>query len=78
MAVTTPIILVSIAIQMMTVQRPGHEDVVFPVSTSKYGIGSASGSMKTPTGNFDIYQKIGDGQPLYEMFEGREPVGIWD
>lgn len=78
MEVTTPIILVSVALQMMIYQRPGQPDMVFKVSTSKYGTGFTPGSAQTPTGNFDIYQKIGDGQPMYEMFEGREPVGIWD
>ena len=76
--IASGIILVSVHLQMMTLQLPGKKDQVFGVSTSKYGMGTAAGSMKTPTGNFNIYQKIGNGQPLYEIFVGREPAGIWD
>ena len=53
----------------------------FPVSTSRFGIGQASGSFQTPLGRFRIYQKIGGEQPLNTVFRGRVPVANasdWD
>jgi hypothetical protein len=53
----------------------------FPISTSRFGLGQASGSFQTPLGRFRIYQKIGDGQPLNTVFRGRVPVATrsdWD
>lgn len=49
-----------------------------PVSTSQYGVGTESGSYKTPTGRFRIAEKIGSGAPLGARFEGRKPTGeVW-
>jgi hypothetical protein len=46
----------------------------FPVSTSRFGLGHASGSFQTPLGRFRIYEKIGKGQPLKTVFRGRIPI----
>ena len=46
----------------------------FPVSTSRFGLGQASGSFQTPLGRFRIHQKIGGDQPLNTVFRGRVPV----
>jgi L,D-transpeptidase catalytic domain len=53
----------------------------FPVSTSRFGLGQASGSFQTPLGRFRIYEKIGGDQPLNTVFRGRVPVANrsdWD
>jgi lipoprotein-anchoring transpeptidase ErfK/SrfK len=53
----------------------------FPVSTSRFGLGQASGSFQTPLGRFRIYQKIGGDQPLNTVFRGRVPAADpsdWD
>jgi hypothetical protein len=53
----------------------------FPISTSRFGLGQASGSLQTPLGRFRIYQKIGGDQPLNTVFRGRVPVpnpSDWD
>jgi len=47
----------------------------YAVSTSRFGIGSESGSYKTPEGRFRISEKIGDGAPPGEIFVGRAPTG---
>ena len=47
----------------------------FPISTSGFGLGSESGSNKTPLGRFAIGEKIGDGAPLGTVFESRVPTG---
>lgn len=46
----------------------------YPVSTSRFGLGSEEGSFKTPTGKFRIGEKIGDGMPLGTVFKSRRPV----
>ncbi len=47
----------------------------YVVSTSKFGIGSEPGSYKTPTGQFRVAEKIGDGAVPGEIFISREPTG---
>ena len=47
----------------------------FPVSWSRYGVGVAPDSKKTPTGRFRICEKIGASQPSGAVFEGRKPTG---
>ena len=46
----------------------------YPVSTSRFGIGTEEGSMKTPTGRFRVAQKIGDGLPSDVVFQSRVPL----
>ncbi len=48
----------------------------YPVSTSSFGIGNQNGSYKTPLGEHSIAQKIGVGCPAYEVFVGRQPLGV--
>lgn len=50
----------------------------FQVSTSEKGMGFTEGSFRTPTGTFEICEKIGDGEPVLTRFVARVPVGIWD
>jgi len=47
----------------------------FPVSTSKFGLGTEVGSYKTPTGRFCISEKIGEGAPHGAIFRSRVPTG---
>ena len=46
----------------------------YPISTSRFGLGSKEGSLKTPTGRFRIAERIGDGLPLGTVFKSRRPV----
>ena len=46
----------------------------FPVSTSRFGVGEAEGSFRTPTGRFQVCEKIGDIYPINTVFRGRVPV----
>ena len=43
----------------------------YPVSTSRFGIGTEEGSMKTPTGRFRVAEKIGAGLPSDAVFQSR-------
>ena len=50
----------------------------YVISTAANGIGFEEGSYCTPTGRFEVSEKIGDGQPLRTIFKSRKPVGVWD
>jgi L,D-transpeptidase YbiS len=48
----------------------------YQVSTSRFGLGTEEGSMKTPTGRFRVAEKIGDGMPVGTVFKSRRPVKV--
>ena len=50
----------------------------WPVSTSRFGLGTGPGSNFTPLGRFRIVQKIGHGAPERTIFRSRVMVGTWD
>ncbi|MDO9514307.1 MAG: protein-L-isoaspartate O-methyltransferase, partial [Elusimicrobiota bacterium] len=54
-------VAVSLSQQKLFFIEKGAVRKNFPVSTSKYGIGSLSGSNKTPLGTHAIYKKTGEG-----------------
>lgn len=47
----------------------------YPISTSRFGLGSEPGSYKTPSGALRVAEKIGDGALPGEIFISREPTG---
>lgn len=50
----------------------------YVVSSAANGIGFEEGSYCTPTGRFEVSEKIGDGEPLRTIFKSRKPIGVWD
>jgi lipoprotein-anchoring transpeptidase ErfK/SrfK len=46
----------------------------YPVSTSRFGLGSEENSHKTPLGEFKISDKIGEAMPAGTIFVGRVPL----
>ena len=46
----------------------------YPVSTSRFGVGSEAGSFKTPVGKLRIGENIGAGLPSGTIFKGRMPI----
>ena len=50
----------------------------YPVSTSRFGLGTEEGSYKTPLGKFRVSDKIGKGMPNATVFVGRVPLGADD
>jgi hypothetical protein len=52
-----------------------HYVAEYPVSTSKFGLGSQPNSMRTPLGRHQIAKKIGHGAPLYAKFKDRRMTG---
>ena len=67
-------IQVSVRAQRLTLRSGRKKIAVYPVSTSRFGLGSKEGSFKTPTGKFRIAEKIGEGQPSGTVFRSRRPV----
>lgn len=67
--------LVSVTDQRMLLLRDGRPIKSYPISTSKFGLGSQEGSYRTPLGSMEIARKIGDGQPKGMVFKGRRPTG---
>ncbi len=65
---------VSIREQRLAVQRGDETLRSYPISSSRFGIGTEEGSMKTPIGQFRVAQKIGDGMPDNTVFRSRIPL----
>ncbi len=69
-------IRVSVPDQSLELLDPrGAVKARYPVSTSKFGLGTESGSQRTPTGRFIVAEKIGDGAPPWAVFVGRQRTG---
>jgi L,D-transpeptidase YbiS len=72
----SPSIHVSVSRQTLTLHRAGDgAPIEYPVSTSRFGLGTESGSFKTPLGQFEISRKIGAGAPPGGVFKARVPTG---
>lgn len=67
--------VVSVAEQRMVLLEDGNPVAQFPVSTSKFGLGSSGRSNFTPLGRHAVAKKIGAGQPLGMKFKSRRPTG---
>ena len=62
---------ISIRDQRLTLKKGETPIRIYPVSTSRFGIGTDEGSMKTPTGRFRIGEKIGGEMPSDTVFHTR-------
>jgi L,D-transpeptidase YbiS len=69
---------VSVPKQKLTLFIDGLVAATFPISTSKFGLGSAEDTYRTPLGAFQIKEKIGGDQPIRTIFKSRLPEGNWD
>ena len=68
-------VVVSVRDQKLMVVRHGAKVAVYPVSTSKYGLGDFWGRMTTPLGYLQVAQKIGDHAPVGAVFHNRRFTG---
>lgn len=50
----------------------------YDISSAANGVGFQEGSYCTPTGRFEVSEKIGGGEPLRTIFKSRMPMGVWD
>jgi L,D-transpeptidase YbiS len=69
---------ISLQKQELIITRDGKPVRSFPVSSSRFGIGSEEGSMKTPIGEFQVHKKIGHEAPSGTIFKSRVPLNPED
>src|ERR1700719_5061173 len=70
-----PNVIVSVRDQKLMLLDNGGNAAVYPVSTSKFGLGDRWGSMATPLGTLQVAQKIGDRAPVGAVFHNRRFTG---
>jgi hypothetical protein len=70
-----PNVIVSVRDQKLMLVDNGGNAAVYPVSTSKFGLGDRWGSMATPLGTLQVAQKIGDHAPTGAVFHNRRFTG---
>lgn len=68
-------IVVSTRDQKLALTEHGKVIGVYPVSTSKFGLGDGPGTCRTPLGELEVAQKIGDGAPPGAVFKDRRRTG---
>ena len=68
-------VIISVPEQRMALLEDGKLMVSYPVSTSKFGLGDAPGSGRTPLGNLEVAEKIGGSAPSGAVFKDRRRTG---
>jgi lipoprotein-anchoring transpeptidase ErfK/SrfK len=68
-------IVVSTREQKLAILDRGNVLAIYPVSTSKFGLGDWRGSRFTPLGKLQIAQKIGGNAPSGAVFKDRRRTG---
>src|SRR5205814_4129155 len=68
-------VVISVKDQRLAVLDRETLIAIYPVSTSKYGVGDWRGSYRTPIGELEVAQKIGDGLPPGTVFKDRRRTG---
>jgi lipoprotein-anchoring transpeptidase ErfK/SrfK len=68
-------IVVSTREQKLALLDRGNVVAIYPVSTSKFGLGDWRGSRFTPLGKMQIAEKIGDNAPSGTVFKDRRRTG---
>jgi lipoprotein-anchoring transpeptidase ErfK/SrfK len=68
-------IVVSTREQKLALIDRGNVVAIYPVSTSKFGLGDWRGSRFTPLGKLQIAEKIGDSAPAGTVFKDRRRTG---
>jgi lipoprotein-anchoring transpeptidase ErfK/SrfK len=67
-------VVVSVAEQKLALIRNGGIVRMYPVSTSRFGIGDAYGTYRTPLGRMRVCDKIGDGLAAGTVIRHRTPT----
>jgi hypothetical protein len=68
-------VLISVKDQKLALLDRETLVAIYPVSTSKYGLGDWRGSFRTPLGELEIAEKIGAGMPPGTVFKDRRRTG---
>jgi hypothetical protein len=74
-ASTRFVVITNIAEQTTSLFEDNKFIKTFPCSTSRFGIGQAEGSNRTPLGLHRIAEKIGAGAPAGTVFKSRKVIG---
>src|SRR6266404_6451083 len=68
-------IVISTREQKLALLDRGNLMAIYPVSTSKFGLGDWQGSRYTPLGQLEIAEKVGDNAPPGAVFKVRRRTG---
>ena len=68
-------IVISTREQKLALLDKGNVAAVYPISTSKFGLGDWRGSYRTPLGEMEVAQKIGDGAEPGTVFKDLRRTG---
>src|SRR2546427_3411207 len=68
-------IVISTREQKLAVLDRGNLMTIYPVSTSKFGLGDWPGSRYTPRGQLEVAKKMGDNVPPGRVFKDRRRTG---
>jgi len=68
-------VVISTREQKLALLDRGNLAAVYPISTSKYGLGDWRGSYRTPLGEMEIAEKIGDGAEPGTVFKDLHRTG---
>ena len=68
-------LIISIRDQKLMLLDNGRKVAIYPVSTSKYGVGDLPGRMTTPLGLLRVVKKIGNHAPVGAVFHNRQWTG---
>jgi hypothetical protein len=68
-------VIISIRDQKLMLTENGGRVAIYPVSTSKYGVGDFPGRMTTPLGYLMVAKKIGHNAPIGAVFHNRQWTG---
>ena len=66
---------ISIREQLLRLKRGDQTLRTYPISSSRFGLGSEEGSMKTPLGKFSVAEKIGHDAAPGTIFKARVALG---
>lgn len=68
-------IVISARDQKLALLEKGNVIAMYPISTSKFGLGDNQGSYRTPLGDMEVADKIGEGAPSGAVFKDRRRTG---
>jgi hypothetical protein len=68
-------VIISVKEQKLMLMSNGERIAIYPISTSKFGLGDDWGHMTTPLGFLQVAEKIGDHAPVGAVFRNRRFTG---
>jgi lipoprotein-anchoring transpeptidase ErfK/SrfK len=68
-------IVISAREQKLALLEKGKLIATYPISTSKFGLGDIRGSYRTPLGEMEVANKVGDGARAGTVFKNRRRTG---